>query len=97
MAVNKETFSKFAKDLEPVGTVLKVVGAGFTCLTAGIGTFMKIRELIKAAKAAGDNDEIDLDELGNNFFDEELKPIVPEEVDDDDFGNLFGGKKESVE
>ena len=96
MAVNKETFGKFAKDLEPVGTVLKVVGAGFTCITAGIGTFMKCRELWKAAKSAKDDEEIDLDELGKD--DEELKPIVPEETDwDDDFGNLFGGKTESVE
>lgn len=92
MAVNKEAFGKFAKDLEPVGTVLKVVGAGFTCLTAGIGTFMKVRELIKAAKSAKDDEEIDLNELGNT--DEKLEPIVPEEVDDEDFGNLFGAKKD---
>ena len=92
MAVNKETFGKFAKDLEPVGTVLKVVGAGFTCLTAGIGTFMKVRELIKAAKNAKDGEDIDLEELGNT--DEKLEPIVPEEVDDEDFGNLFGAKKD---
>lgn len=95
MAVNKETFGKFAKDLEPVGTVLKVVGAGFTCITAGIGTFMKCRELWKAAKSAKDGEEIDLEELGNN--DEKLEPIVPEEVDDEDFGNLFGENKEEVE
>ena len=87
MAVNKETFGKFAKDLEPVGTVLKVVGAGFTCITAGIGTYMKCRELWKAAKNAKDDEEI-----GNT--EEKHEPIVPEEVDDEDFGNLFGAKKD---
>ena len=92
MAVNKETFGKFAKDLEPVGTVLKVVGAGFTCITAGIGTYMKCRELWKAAKNAKDDEEINLEELGNT--EEKHEPIVPEEVDDEDFGNLFGAKKD---
>lgn len=95
MAVNKEAFGKFAEDLEPVGKVLKVLGAGFTCITAGIGTFMKCRELWKAAKSAKDDEEIDLNELGNN--DEKPEPVVPEEVNDEDFGNLFAGSKEEVE
>ena len=95
MAVNKETFGKFAEDLEPVGKVLKVVGAGFTCITAGIGTFMKCRELWKAAKSAKEDEVIDLDEIQTTTA--EPEPIVPEEVDDEDFGNLFAGSKEEVE
>lgn len=96
MAVNfKEAFGKFAKEMEPVGTVLKVFGAGFTCITAGIGTYMKCRELWKAAKSAKDGEEINIYELDDT--EEELEPIVPEEVDDEDFGNLFGGSKEEVE
>ena len=90
MAVNKETFGKFATDLEPVGKVLKVLGAGFTCITAGIGTFMKCRELWKAAKSAKDGEEIDPEKLGD--YDEKLKPITPEEYDE-----IFGENKEEVE
>ena len=95
MAVNKETFGKIAKDLEPVGTVLKVGAAFFTCATAGVGFFKTIHDLVKKAKSAKDGEEINLYELGDT--EEKLEPIVPEEVDDEDFGNLFGGSKEEVE
>lgn len=92
MAVNfKEAFGKFAKEMEPVGTVLKVLGAGFTCITAGIGTFMKCRELWNAAKSAKDGEVIDPEKLGDND-DEQRKPITPEEYDE-----IFGENKEEVE
>lgn len=92
MAVNfKEAFGKFAKEMEPVGTVLKVVGAGFTCITAGIGTFMKCRELWNAAKSAKDGEVIDPEKLCDND-DEQRKPITPEEYDE-----IFGENKEEVE
>ena len=93
MAVNfKETFGKVAKEMEPVGTVLKVVGAGFTCLTAGISAFMKCRELWKAVKKSKDGEEIDLETLGNDNDDEQRKPITPEEFDE-----IFGEDKKEVE
>lgn len=97
MADNKETtnFEKVANDLEPVGKVAKTAGAIFGCLSAGIGLYFKIHELIKRAKEAKECEVIDLEEIQPAAA--EPEPVVPEEVDDEDFGNLFGGSKEEVE
>lgn len=96
MAVNKETkFEKVADRLEPVGKVCKTAGAIFGCASAGIGLGFKIWELVKRVKNAKEDEVIDLDEIQTTTA--ELEPIVPEEVDDEDFGNLFGENKEEVE
>lgn len=96
MAVNKETtFEKVANDLEPVGKVAKTAGAIFGCASAAIGLGFKIYEVCQKVKKAKEDEVIDLDEI--QIGTAEFEPVVPEEVDDEDFGNLFGGSKETVE
>lgn len=97
MAVNKETtnFEKVADRLEPVGKVAKTAGAIFGCLSGAIGLGFKIYEVCKKVKEAKEDEVIVLDDI--QVTTPEPEPVVPEEVDDEDFGNLFAGSKEEVE
>lgn len=97
MADNKETtnFEKVSDRLEPFGKVAKTAGAIFGCISSAIGLWFKINGLIKRAKEAKEGEVIDPEEIQPAAA--EPEPVVPEEVDDEDFGNLFGGSKEEVE